>query len=330
MSGTNGAPAANGGGNNNNQGPVVFTTPVRPRKAPGKTKGSGVSQPSHSMSSSSGGSTSSGTGTAQPPDSDPGDNLDLADLPFEQSGTKPLMKPASVVGGAIWDGTSTHGEGQDRLGVALAAMLFWKRLAKVVKGHKWTEDYTWLYVTSFGTTGTLASDVQERCKDMGELKLYLERRFLRDVTVAELTAPVYRVAQKGMTIVDYAAEGSRIWRMVGDLIPSQEKNAIQFWVSQLDQRWAQHNQVVFSMLKTRCSTWEEVEDAIAEFRHSIWDEAPMQVGRGNPNPNHTPGKPGSRANKNGPGCWSCGSMEHLRRDCPQSEKVPGKVTGRSK
>jgi hypothetical protein len=96
-----------------------------------------------------------------------------------------------------------------------------------------------------------------------------------------------------------------------------------------------------------------VEDAIAEFRHSIWDEAPMQVGRGNHNPNHTPGgksspkapvqaptsagtsltpsvgKQGSRANKNGPGCWSCGSMEHLRRDCPQSEKVPGKVTGRS-
>ncbi len=127
-------------------------------------------------------------------------------------------------------------------------MLFWKRLAKAVKGHKWTEDYTWLYVTLFGTTGTLAGDVQERCKDMGELKLYLERRFLRDVTVAELTAPVYRVAQKGTTIVDYVAEGSRIWRMVADLIPSQEKNAIQFWASQLDQRWAQRNQVVFSML----------------------------------------------------------------------------------
>lgn len=350
MSGTNGAPAANSGGNNNNRGPVAFTTPVRPRKTKGGVGTSGVSQPSHFTPSSSGGNTSSGTGTIQPPDSDPGDNLDLADLPFEQSGTRPLMKPASMVGGAVWDGTTTHGEGQDRLGVALAAMLFWKRLAKVVKGHKWTEDYTWLYVTSFGTTGTLASDVHERCKDMGELKLYLERRFLRDITVAELTAPVYRVAQKGISIVDYAAEGSRIWRMVGDLIPSQEKNAIQFWVSQLDQRWAQRNQVVFSVLKTRCS-WEEVEDAIAEFRHSIWDEAPMQVGRGN----HTPGggsspkapvqvstgmgtsltpsagKPGSRANKNGPGCWSCGSMEHLRRDCPQSakvEKVPGKVTGR--
>jgi hypothetical protein len=361
MSGTSGAPAANASSgssnnNNNNQGGVsaVSTTPVKARTKTASGVGGigGVSSLSpSSLASTTGGTT---TTTTVPPtvplqsDADPGANLDLADLPLEPPSTKPLVKPTGVMWGVVWDGTSVHGE-PCRLGLALAAMQFWRKLSNAVRNAKWSEDFAWIYVTSYGTTGTLGRDAMS-CTNLGEFKLYLERRYFRDVTVAELVAPVYQVAQTGSPIADYAREGARVWALVRDLIPSQEKIAVQFWSSQLDTRWAQHNQAIFSVLRS-CATWDQVEDSIAAYRNAIWDEQPPRQGnngthpgtkgrggpsRGGPSPPSTPpavsgtvpagaggGKASNRANKNGPGCWTCGSLDHRRRDCLQTDKADG-------
>lgn len=343
MSSTNGAPAANNSGQNSNlqTGTPVFTTPVRSRgKGTGGATGgaSGVSQPT---------SSSQATTTSVRPDSDPGSSLELTDLPFLQDqNAKPLIKPTGVIGGVSWDGTSFRGGGDERLGKALEVMAFWKRLAKLVQVHKWNEGYTWLYVTMYGTTGTLAVEVQERCANVGEFQQYLTRRYLSDLTVAELTAPVYQVAQRGRPIALYAADGARIWRMVADLISSQERNSVQLWIGKTDQRWAQRNQAVLEALKA-CSSWEQVENVLAERRQSIWDD--VQEQRRNPAPAQARSFPastpstttvaaqtdnaavatttsttttGTRSNRNGPGCWKCGSPDHRKRDCP-------KVTGRN-
>jgi len=346
--GTSGAPAANNSGsNNNNQGVTVFTTPVKAKARVSRgTVTVGSSQPApqaqsslSQSSSGSGGGTSSVTGT----DPKPGDAIELQDIPFAATGTKPIVKPTSVVERAHWDGTVWAG-GNNRMALARACLRFWKELAFAAMDASWTEQLTWWYAKTYGTSGELAR-MAEECRNMTDLKKWLERRFLSDVTVAELTAPMYRVQQRGMPMEEYAAEGRRIWRDVCDLIPHQEETSVQVWVSQIDPQWAKINQSVLAELN-QCAAWEQVLDVVARWRLAI-NEPTRPGGAEFTVPAATTAKTagagagegtvGAKVSRTGPGCWICGSTEHRKRQCPsrpdrakaQEARDQGKGKGRS-
>lgn len=316
--GTNGASAANSGGNNNNnhQGRAsTYTTPIKSRSR--KKAGTG-SAPSAPLSSSMGGSTGSGsttTGTTSAPTA--GDGIDLQDIPFAKAGTKPLQKPSGIMGEAHWDGTAPGGDPMAR---ARACICFWRELTKTVKDCMWTEEHTWFYVKYHGLSKIKA--MASNCESMGQLKEWLEKRYIREVTVATLTARIYALRQEGRSFGVYVEEGQQVWREVCDLLPGQEETAVQVWVGNLHESWRRCNQTIYEKLK-ECSSWVQVEDVEAEWgssamSHETKEPAPAPIQR-NPvaaAPRAVGGGGGAREQRVGPGCWICGSMEHRKRECP--------------
>lgn len=291
-------------------------------------------------------SQSSGTtvSTSQPSHADPGDELELQDIPFASTGTKPRYKPTARLGRVYWDGKG----GPDLLSKTRACLAFWKELAHTVSDAEWTSTDTWWYVKEYGSGGDLTQIVSD-CTNMEELKLRLERKYLRSVTVAQLTTPIYQLRQGQLPLEEYASKGRRTWKEVGDLIPQQEAASVHTWVGQINPAWARMNQAVYQALQG-CKSWTDVEEAVAHWSSAI-NELPVQR-KGTENPPlannagaagvgatgaaqpQTQGQGttdgGSRGSRTGAGCWICKSPDHLKRDCPDRvNKSQGKGLGGS-
>jgi len=341
--GTNGASAANGsGGNNNNtsSGGGTFTTPVkskpRTRSKMGGLDGAGTGSvpPVQTMVPSGGSSVA--TSTTPPPKADvpPGDGVCLQDIPFKGDDVKPLIKPDKVQGNAHWDGKAGTG---DRLALARRCLRFWKSLAHVAIDSRWSEAMTWLYVKNHGFTGPSMTD---ECRNMADFKGWLEEHYLEEVTVAALVSPMYCVEQGRTTITAYAQAGEDTWKEVCDLAPTQEEVSVQVWVSRINPEWARLNQLVYDYLGG-CSTWKEVRAVVARWKTTLNDLHPPRPAQVPPPPTAAvpavgAKKGGAKERRLGPGCWICGSMEHMKRECPDRPVRPitepqsqGKETGRS-
>lgn len=342
QNGTNGAPAAvsNMGGNSNNSGgQKPFTTPVKARASRSKTSASLGSQASSGGQGSGSGSssTSVGSGAAQQGssgaqgvvhsvvDPDPAATLDLVEINFASAGTKPLVKPTEAINGAFWDGVGPRGAASTRHEVSLAAMQFWKRLAQVVEDVDWSDKYTWLYVTTHGLGGLLRTRVINECRNMEQLREWLQQEYLRDVTVAELTAPIYQLKQMAQTSSQYFQQGYDLWLLVSDLIPSQERAAVATWVGGLDEAWARNNQAVYRELRST-STWIGIREVLAENKLSLNEPAQHRKtkggGRAQAGKAGSGEKPRRAEEQDDQGvlvCWVCNEPGHKKRDCPKRE-----------
>jgi hypothetical protein len=355
----------NGGNNSNNGGgQKPFTTPVKARASRSKAAASLGSQTSSGgqgsgsgSSSASGGSgeaqqvssggqqgsgsgsssASGGSGEAQQvssggqrvaqfvADPDPAATLDLVEINFARTGTKPLVKPTETIKGAFWDGAGPRGAVSTRHEVSLAAMQFWKRLAQVVEDVDWTDKYAWLYVTAHGLGGQLRTRVVNECRNMEQLREWLQQEYLRDVTVAELTAPIYQLKQMAQTSSQYFQQGYDMWLLVSDLIPTQERATVATWVGGLDESWARNNQAVYRELRN-ASTWMGVREVLAENKLSLNEPTirprSKEGGRAQASKVGSGEKPKRTEDQDDRGvlvCWSCNEAGHKKRDCPKRE-----------
>lgn len=271
----------------------------------------------------------------------PGDGVCLQDIPFKGDDVKPLVKPDKVQGNAHWDGEVGTG---DHLALARRCLRFWKNLAHVAIDSRWSEAMTWLYVKNHGFTG---SSMTDECRNMADFKGWLEEHYLEEVTVAALIAPIYCVEQGRTSIMAYAQMGEDTWKEVCDLAPTQEEVSVRVWVSRVNPEWARLNQIVYDHLGG-CSTWKEIRAVVARWKTTLNHLPPLTPAQA-PRPPTVVVKAvgtkkgdaggvieGAKERRVGPGCWICGAMDHMKRECPNRPVRPttepqgqGKGKGRS-